>query len=91
MAKAEFLAGILGCVLSALSIIYAIYNTYKFSKGISIGALKHIRMLINRMEESKKTVSDDARATMHHTQQDLEVLFKNLQNIFKIPDKKAPL
>lgn len=46
--------GLTGLILGIISIIYAIYQTRVFSKGVKITSLLHIRSLINRMEEEKK-------------------------------------
>ena len=86
MESISLIVGILGLVLG-------IYTTWQFSKGVRIAALKNIRMLINRMERDKQKHSEDSpqRMTMDHTQEDLETLFSNLKNIFKVSDKHAPL
>jgi len=84
--------GILGSVVTIGSLGYAIYSTRQFSKGVRIGPLQSIRNLIDRMEEEKKKHQRDSPQwqTMHHTQGDLDALFKNLQSMFNIPDKDAP-
>jgi len=81
----------LSLIFGILGLFYAIYNTYQFSKGIKINTLRSIRTLINRMEEEKQKYSEDSpqRAAMHHTQQDLDTLFRNLQTLFNISDNKA--
>ncbi len=81
----------LSLIFGILGLLYAIYNTYQFSKGIKISTLRTIRTLINRMEEEKHQHSEYSpqRAAMHHTQQDLDTLFRNLQTLFNIPDIKA--
>jgi len=83
---------ILSLVLGIVSLGYAFYSTHQLTKGMKIGALQHIRFLINRMEEEKGKQPPDSTQwrAMHHTQQDLESLFNNLQKMFSIPDNQAP-
>lgn len=84
--------GLMGTIVTILGFLYAFYTTRLFSKGIKTGSLLHIRALINRMEEEKQEhdkISPQWKA-MHHTQQELETLFKSLQTTFNISDKKAP-
>jgi len=84
--------GIPGIIIGILGLLYAFYTTQQFTKGIKIGALLQIRMLINRMEEEKDSlrVATPERATLHHTQQDLEALFATLKEMFKVSDNDAP-
>jgi hypothetical protein len=58
-----------------------------------IGSLRLVRTLINRMQEEKGKHSPNSTQyqAMHHTQQDLETLFRNLQEVFNVPDNEAPL
>lgn len=87
------IAGILGTVLGILGIFYAIDNNRQLTRSVKIISLRRIRTLINRMEEEKSKHSSDSpqRNAMHHTQQELDALFKDLQTMFNIPDKDAPL
>ena len=84
--------GLTGLILGIFSIMYAIYQTRVFSKGVKITSLLHIRSLINRMEEEKKEHDKSSLQwrAMHHTQQELETLFQGLQRTFQISDKDAP-
>jgi hypothetical protein len=81
-----------GLILGVLSLFYAFYQTKIFSRGVNITALLHLRNMINRMEEEKKDHEKNSAQwkTMHHTQQELETLFKSLQITFDISGKKAP-
>lgn len=83
---------IISLILGILSLILAYFTTKQFSKGVKNGALRNIRLLINRLEEDKAKLQKDSFEwlTMHHTQQDLDALFKNLQEMFKVADKDAP-
>jgi len=83
------IVGLIGTIFGLLSFVYAIYQTRIFSKGIKITSLLHIRSLIERMEEEKKDHGEKSpeRKAMHHTQQELEILFKGLQKTFDISDK----
>lgn len=85
--------GILGFIVTIGSLGYSVYATRQFSKGVRIGPLRSIRSLISRMHEEKMKHNGDSPQwqVMHHTQGDLEALFKNLQSMFNIPDKDAPL
>jgi hypothetical protein len=82
-----------GLILGIASLVYAFLQTRIFSKGIKITSLLHLRNLINRMEEEKKEHEKNTPQwkAMHHTQQELETLFKGLQTTFSISDKDAPL
>jgi hypothetical protein len=84
---------ILSLVIGILGLSYAIYSTRQLTKGMKIGALQHIRTLINRMEEEKGKQPPDSTQyqAMHHTQQELDTLFKTLQKMFNVPDSEAPL
>jgi len=84
---------VLSLVAGILGVGIAIYSTRQFTKGVKIGSLRYIRTLINRMEEEKHKHQEDSpqRTAMHHTQQDLDALFKSLQKMFNVPDKDAPL
>lgn len=86
------IANNLGLVIGIIGLAYAIYTNRLFSNGIKFGSLQYIRTLINRMEEEKKSHQKDTTQwrAMHHTQQDLETLFKTLQAMFSITDDKAP-
>jgi len=83
----------LGFIIGVIGLVYAYLTNRQFSKGIKIGSLQHIRILINRMEEDKSEHQKDSPQwkTMHHTQQDLESLFKTLQSMFGITDSEAPI
>lgn len=85
--------GILGFIVTISSLGNSVYVTRQFSKRVKIGPLQSIRSLISRMAEEKKKHNEDSPQwqAMHHTQGDLDVLFKNLQSMFNIPDKDAPL
>jgi hypothetical protein len=84
---------VLSLVVGILGFGYAIYSTLQFTKGVKIGSLQYIRTLINRMEEDKGKQPKDSPQwmAMHHTQQDLDALFKSLQKMFNVSDKEAPL
>jgi len=84
---------VLSLVVGILGVGIAIYSTRQFTKGVKIGSLQYIRTLINRMEEEKHKHQEDSPqwTAMHHTQQDLDALFKSLQKMFNVPDKDAPL
>jgi Tfp pilus assembly protein PilV len=86
------IVGILGAIFGIIGVGLAVYSTRQFTKGVKIGSLQYIRTLINRMEEEKgKQPMDSPQWTaMHHTQQDLDALFKSLQTMFDVPDKEAP-
>lgn len=92
--QAGLIVGVLGLITGALSLIYAIYTTQQFTKGVKIGALLQIRALINLMDAEKRKRPLDpkrAEAAMDFTQRQLdEVLFRSLQKIFKVADKDAP-
>jgi len=81
----NLLIGLIGIVIGILSTI--IFSN-QMSKGVKISSLQSIRQLINRMEEEKNKYPQESsqRLTMHHTQQELETIFKNLQQTFKIYD-----
>lgn len=82
----------IGIFLGIISLGYAFYATRVLSKGIKVTSLIHIRTLVNRMEEEKKnhTPESEAHKAMHHTQQELEAVFKSLQITFGISDEDAP-
>lgn len=84
---------IISIALGLLGLAYAFYCNRQLTKGVKLGALRHLRMLINRMEEEKRKHQQDSAAwsTMHHTQQELDATFKSLQAMFGIADKDAPL
>lgn len=84
--------GILSLVISILSLVYSHYINRQLTKGMKIGALQHIRTLINRMEEEKGKYPSGSTQyqAMHHTQQELDTLFKTLQKMFNVPDSEAP-
>ncbi len=83
---------IIGFVVGIVGTTYAVCSYYKFSNVIKNGPLRDIRKLINRMEEEKGRHSKESTQwnAMHHSQQDLETLFKNLQRMSNVSDKKAP-
>jgi hypothetical protein len=85
--------GIGGLLLGIASLAYAVHSTRQLTKGVKIGALRHLRTLINRMEEEKRKhpQTSEAWLTMHHSQQELDATFKSLQAMFDIADKDAPL
>jgi len=80
-------------VVGILCLILGIYTTWQFSKGVSVSALRSIRTFNRRMEEEKQKHLNNSSEwmAMHHTQQDLDTLFKNLQIMLKVSDKHAPL
>lgn len=80
-----------GLILGILSFGYAIYQTKKFSSGIKTTSLIHIRSLINRLEEEKIQMGKNSAQwkTLHHTQQELEILFQSLQKTFGITEKST--
>lgn len=84
---------IIGFIVGIVGTTYTVYSYYKFSNGVKNGPLRDIRKLIGRMEEEKGRHSKESTQwnAMHHSQQDLETLFKNLQKMFNISDNDAPL
>ena len=87
------LLNILGFIVGVAGFGYAFYCNSQLTNGVKIGALRHLRTLINRMEEEKRKHPQDSPAwsTMHHSQQELDATFRSLQAMFAIPDKDAPL
>lgn len=86
------LLNIISLIIGILGLCYAFYTSILFSSGVKIGALRSIRTLINRMEEDKSMVPKDSSEwlTMHHTQQNLEDLHKNLQSMFNVTSEIPP-
>lgn len=84
---------ILSLIIGIVGLFYAFYATRQFSRGVKIGSLLYIRTMINRMEEGKQSHDRNSPQwnVMHHTQQDLDALFRNLQSQFGISDKESPL
>ena len=87
------IVGVIGTVITIIGFGFAFYSTRVFSNGIKNTSLLHIRSLIKRMEEEKQEHERNSPAwkAMHHTQQQLDTLFKSLQKTFKISDESAPL
>lgn len=84
---------ILSLIIGILGLLYAIYSARILTKGIKVTALLRIRLLINRMEEEKNKHKENSPqwSAMHHSQQELDSLFKGLQEMFNISDQNAPL
>ena len=84
--------GAFGSIVGLFGLGYAFYTTRLFSKGVKNGALRSIRTLINRLEEEKRKLAENSSEwlTMHHTQQNLEDLFKNLRDMFKVKNENIP-
>ena len=82
-----------GLLLTVVGLALTVYSNRQLTKGIKIGALQHIRTLINRMEEEKRKCQENSMpwSAMHHTQQELDATFKSLQAMFQISDRDAPL
>ncbi len=83
---------IVSLIIGVLGLLYAFSTTRQFTRGIKTGSLREIRILVNRLDEDKRQFPKDSIqfSTMHHSQQDLEGLFENLQRMFNISDKDAP-
>jgi hypothetical protein len=84
---------VVSIAIGIVGLAYAFYCNRQITKGVKIGVLLQIRMLINRMsEEKKKQVQDSiAWSALHHSEQDLDATFKSIQAMFDVRDSETPL
>lgn len=88
----SLLVGILGSLVTIISLGYTVYSTRKLSMGIKIGPLRSIRKLINRMEaeKGKHQIDSSQWCAMDNAQDQLEGVYSTLQSMFNISEKDTP-